>query len=147
VHAEFEDVGARVDALETEARIAESHVFEGDAPEALRVADAAIAHARALGGVTAQSAMLHRIRGYALLQLGQVAAARKALDESLEAARQRNEDYEIALSLRGLADLASLTDAEVPEEFVSESSAIFRRLGIVSAPEVPLSAIVAAATP
>lgn len=135
---ESNDVGARVDVLEVNARVAESLLYQGRGAEALRLADTALEQAQALGGVGAQSPLLHRIRGYALMQRGERAAAARAFEESLAAGERRRADYEMALTLRGLAACASASGLPVPPDWLDRSCAILRRLGVVTVPEVPL---------
>jgi tetratricopeptide (TPR) repeat protein len=141
---ESNDVGASVEALEAEARIAECHVLNGDGRWALIYADEALERAQALGGVAAQSPMLHRVKGYALMQLGEMEAAREALERSLEHGRARRAEYEVALTLDALVQLTDLERQPVPKELVAESQTILDRLGVVSVPEVPVPTLAVA---
>ena len=87
-------------------------------------------------------ALLNRVRGSALLQLGRLEEARVTLETAVAEARQRNASYELALALDSLATLASLTGEEA-EELESERDAILDRLGVVSIPEIPLPQVAA----
>ncbi|HEX2029437.1 MAG TPA: adenylate/guanylate cyclase domain-containing protein [Nitriliruptorales bacterium] len=137
--AESQDVGAEADVLETDARIAELHVLQGDAEAALSLTAAALERAQRLGGDAApQSPALHRLRGYALMQLGDLAAAREELEESLQAGRARAAEYEVALTLRALVDLRYRSEGLLLESLEAESRSILERLGVVHVPEVPL---------
>jgi tetratricopeptide (TPR) repeat protein len=119
--AGFEELAAAGFALETRARLAELDVLRGDrAAEALERAGAAIGK----GAAPAVEAMLQRVRGQALLQLGDEERARAALDESLLVARTADAEYEAALTLR----------APGRED---EAGAILERLGVVALPEIP----------
>ena len=141
--AESLDVGASAEALETEGRIAECYMLKGDGHWALTYAEEALERARTLGGLAAQSPMLHRIKGYAHMQLGELAAAREALTQSLEDGRARQANFEVALSLRALAELERLEDSVAPDDAIIESQGILARLGVVSVPSVPLPELVA----
>lgn len=134
----FKEMGDEGEVLETEARIAECHVFKGDWGEALGRSDAAFVLARELGGVPPQMPLLHRVRAYALMQAGQAADSREPLEKSLAAARARQADYEIALTLRALTEFARVTGGPTDTEAEQESTAILDRLGVVTVPEVPL---------
>lgn len=139
-HAAFTDVGARVDDVDTLAAVAETHLFEGHPERALEVVDEALALSRALGGISAQSPLLNRTRGYALMRTGALAEARTALEESLAAGRSRAMDYEVALTLRALVELAGHEvdpDAVEVEALAAESRGILDRLGVAHVPDVP----------
>lgn len=121
--------------LEAQARLAELAVFAGGQPEvALERAQATLEQAREAGSTAALTAMLERIRGYALLQAGDLPAALEALEASLVTGRPAKVDYEIALTLNALAEAgASNADA-----LADESGRILDRLSVVSVPRVPL---------
>ena len=87
--------------------------------------------------------MLHRIRGYALAQLGDVDAARAELERSLEVARARNARYEVALTLDAIARISERTgsgDAAAR----AEADELFRTLGVIQIAKVPLDSNLAA---
>jgi hypothetical protein len=87
--------------------------------------------------------MLHRIRGFALAQLGDVDDARTELDVSLEVARARNARYEVALALDGVARIsehAGQGDAAAR----AEADELFRTLGVIQIARVPLDSTLAA---
>jgi class 3 adenylate cyclase/tetratricopeptide (TPR) repeat protein len=132
------DVGAEGEVLETDARITEYLVLQGEAEEAIRLADSALAQARTFGGVAAQSPLLHRNRGYALMQLRSMVEARAALEESLRLARSRKASYEVALTLQALMNLDRLEGRPPRPEMEAESRSILDGLGVVSIPAVPL---------
>jgi class 3 adenylate cyclase/predicted ATPase len=136
--AGFEEIEARSFVLETNARLAEHAVLTDSGADALLQADETLAARKGAGGGAGLLAMLHRLRGYALMQTGDLDGAGAAVDESVEAARKAGESYELALSFEARARLASLRDTADPES-EQESAAIFERLGVVRRPEVPLS--------
>ena len=130
--AESTAVGAHTDVVETNARLAEALVVCGDAEEALALSSATLDRARSLGGVTALGPLVHRVRGAALARLGNFAAAKEALDRSLEAGRTRNADYEVALTQRTIAQLQSREGNRPDDRLLAESDAVFERLSVVS---------------
>ncbi|HEY5385165.1 MAG TPA: adenylate/guanylate cyclase domain-containing protein [Acidimicrobiales bacterium] len=105
---EMDDIGSRADALEASARMAECLLLSGDDNGALDLADRCLARAQDLGGVASQTPLIHRVRGKALARLGQSDAAIDAWQQSLQAARSRGAEYEVALTERAAAD-ASLS--------------------------------------
>ena len=124
--------GAQGDANETDAAVAECLVLEGRAEEALERIGPALARAESAGGF--ELPQLMRVKGFALLQLGDT-GAREALDGALAAARERGSEYEAALCLTGLlradgrgGDAAALAP---------ERDAILERLGVVALLAVP----------
>jgi class 3 adenylate cyclase/tetratricopeptide (TPR) repeat protein len=147
--ATFRDVGSQVDEIDTLAVAAECHLLDGRPQQTLDVIRDAIERNAALGGTSAQSPLLHRTEGEALRDLGAPTAARLAFDASLDAARTRAMDYEVALTLRSLRDLAvagapGAADADDgpdpsavaaggldPAMLGAESDAILARLGVV----------------
>jgi class 3 adenylate cyclase/tetratricopeptide (TPR) repeat protein len=140
-HAAFQGVGAEVDDIDTLAVSAESYLLQRRPEAALRILDDAIAQDAALGGVSAQSPLLHRLRGYALSGTGDAAQARLAFATSLEAAEARAMHYEVALTSRALADLAEAAPAvaaEVDAEALrARSQATLERLDVVWVPDIP----------
>ncbi len=128
------EVGAQVDALEAAARIAECHLAAGRPADALRVVDETMAQAQALGGVAAQTPMLERTRGLALVGLRRIDEARAALDMSLGSARSRHAAFEIALSM--LALVRVIEDPAERARAQDESAAILAQLGVWVIPEI-----------
>ncbi|HLK44613.1 MAG TPA: tetratricopeptide repeat protein, partial [Acidimicrobiales bacterium] len=105
------------------ALIAEAEALGGDAERAVALAD------QQLREGSSHVSLLRRVRGIALARLGEAARAEEDLREAVAAARERSEDYDIALALTALADL----DAASVEQ-VAERDAIFERLGVVAVP-------------
>ena len=96
-------LGGHAEVLEANTRKAECLLQMGDAPVALELAERSLAQGRALGGVPPQAAILHRIRGVALLRAGAVEGAVEALRRSADSACARGADHELALTLRVVA--------------------------------------------
>jgi tetratricopeptide (TPR) repeat protein len=128
---EFERSGDRGEVFSTDARIAECLALEGDAEPAFELATAALDRAASLEGVQMWVPILHRVRGWALMQLGRHEEAAAELNESLTAARANGADYEAAVTLVALARLPR----EPAAALVQGASEIFERLGVVSTAE------------
>jgi class 3 adenylate cyclase/tetratricopeptide (TPR) repeat protein len=136
--------GDEIDLLTTDTRIVECLVLEQKPDEALTLAAEALRRAEDAAGVSVLVANLHRLRGWAFMQAGDLHAAERALEESLRLARLgdenfgiRSADYEVALTLAALVRLRALR-GEPAAEAVAERDAIFGRLGVVAVAEPPL---------
>ncbi len=141
-HREYVAAGLDSDAQETDTHRAESLVLEGRAAEALALADAALRAAASDGETERDLARLERVRGYALLQLGDRQAAFDALTVSLEAGRAREADFEVAMTLLALARVARATDdAERAVALEDEGTAMLEPLGVWRVPDyaIPMS--------
>jgi tetratricopeptide (TPR) repeat protein len=132
-----EEISAGGLVVEIEARLAERAVLARETDDALAGAEQALAAIEQSGGGSLHHAFVHRIRGYALMQKGDLDAAAEALGESLELARGADETYELALTLEALARLRELRGEDASAE-ARESKALLARLGVVSTPDVPL---------
>ncbi|HJP66360.1 MAG TPA: tetratricopeptide repeat protein, partial [Actinomycetota bacterium] len=133
-------MGSALDTLEAEARLAECALFESEPISALRLADEALEQAAAVDGAAVLLPLLHRVRGFAWLQLAQTNNAKTSFETSLTEARAREADYEVALTLRALAEVADRTGDENAQALRIESNSILERLGVVFVPEFPLPA-------
>ena len=78
--------------------------------------------------------LLERVRGYALLQQGNLAGARQALQASLAAGRTRRDLFEVTLTLLALIQLAGAEGVEPPPEIVSESRSLIASLKLRDRP-------------
>jgi class 3 adenylate cyclase/tetratricopeptide (TPR) repeat protein len=134
--AEFMDVGDRTGVVEMNARVAECLVLRGQPEQALATADDALAMEEALGSVSLLVPLMNRVRGYALMQLGNLGESRQALEQSLDIARRRRAEYEVALTLRAMVELAAL-EGQPSWDTASESQAILSRLDVAWVPTVP----------
>ena len=95
----FTDVGAEEDVVDVLARRAECDLLIGDSDGALALVDEAWARTLASDAGRSSVPLLLRSRGYALAQMGRLDEARAAIDQSLEAARSRRQDLDVALTL------------------------------------------------
>jgi len=80
--AKFEAMVSEHDLIDTDGFIAESLVLQGRSSEALELAGSCLERTAAYGGDTHDPA-LHRIRGYAWAQLGDVESAQSEFERSL----------------------------------------------------------------
>src|SRR5205085_8064286 len=71
-----EHVGAQADVAEIDAKVAECYVLRGDASSALELADRTLLQE----GTAVWQPLLHRVRGYALMQLCNLSDADAALN-------------------------------------------------------------------
>jgi ATP/maltotriose-dependent transcriptional regulator MalT len=124
--------------LEAKTRLAELAVLVGDSSEALHQADETLQAIAETGGGSVLHALLYRLRGYALIQAGNLDDAHEALGRSLEIAREAEETYELALTLQASAQLAELR-SEDGSAAAKESVTLLARLGVVSTPSIPVS--------
>jgi tetratricopeptide (TPR) repeat protein len=121
----------------SDAWIAECLMLQGEPDAALALWTEALETARSLEGAFDVMALLQRVRGCALLQLGRLEEAQAALVSAVDEARNKNARYELALALDALAALARATGAE-SGELEQERDAILERLGAVRIPQIPL---------
>lgn len=127
--ASFEAIEARYYVAEARARLAECRVLEGRHAEAIELATAVLADESAVGAVRI---LAERVLGYALHQARRPEEAGPHFEESLRLAREAASEYEVALTLRAIAD----TGAERAP--AAEAEATFARLGVAAVPRVPL---------
>ncbi len=129
---EFENLGVPGDIVRIDAWQAEALSLSGDAGSALALADATLRTAKQESGISPEIPMLERVRAEALWSLGDVEAAGAALTASVEAARSRAAEYELALAIDVLVRMPDLRayfdDADA---LIAERDAVFERLGVV----------------
>ena len=128
--AVLEEIGAENEILQADAFAAECDIFGGRWQDALRVTESALARAETTEGGGSHAPLLHRVRGYAQAQRGNLEAARTELEESLRSARARNAAYEVALTLEALEHLAEREGAAHDVTLARERRLIFARLGV-----------------
>jgi tetratricopeptide (TPR) repeat protein len=123
--AQFEELGAGAYVAETRARLAECLVLEGHHREAVAILTPLCEPG------SPQLSIVERLTGYAVVQSrAGFDEAKPHFERSLEAARAANAEYELALTLRAIAETSGGDDGQGAE--------ILARLGIVSTPSVPL---------
>jgi class 3 adenylate cyclase/tetratricopeptide (TPR) repeat protein len=125
--AELEAIESASLALEAKTLAVECFVLEGRHEQALQGAIALLDAA----GQTVTRAQLERHLGYALLQARRSEEAREHFLESLRVAQEVEAEYELALTMRALADTGA-------PEYAPRAQKIFDRLGVVSHPLIPV---------
>jgi tetratricopeptide (TPR) repeat protein len=134
-----ERLGSVAETLEADARLAECALFESEPVAALRLTDEGLEQLAAVDGAAVLGPLIHRVRGYAWFQLGLRDQAGAAFEASLAEGRARRSDFEVALTLRALGELAGWTgDEAAAHANLDESQAILTRLGVVYVPAFPL---------
>ena len=135
--ADFTDIRAGSFVLETKARLAEHAVLAREPERALPLADEILQATEETGSGATLSALLHRLRAYALAQQGDLDGMEDALRHSLATARAADETYEAALTLEAMARLAELRGADGTAR-AKEGQTLLARLGVVATPAIPL---------
>jgi class 3 adenylate cyclase/tetratricopeptide (TPR) repeat protein len=138
--AGFREIKAESFVLETEGRLAECRLLEGDHHAALEQAERTLERTKGVGGTSVLQALLLRVRGYALAQAGELSRAYQALEESLAAGRAAGAPYEVALTLEGMGTVGERIGRRDAEAHAAEVRDIFARLGVTTTPKVPLAA-------
>ncbi|MDX6442557.1 MAG: hypothetical protein QOE43_2286, partial [Gaiellaceae bacterium] len=128
----FAEIGAAAFELEAWTREAECLVLAGRYQEAITICVDALA--RATAGDEAARVSLERSLGYALVQARRKDEAKTHLEESAELARTLNLDYELALTLKALADTGIADDPGI----AIQAGQALERLGVVAVSEPPL---------
>jgi class 3 adenylate cyclase/tetratricopeptide (TPR) repeat protein len=129
--ADSEEYGANEFALDARARLAECLVFEGRHREAFAGATDVLERAGEGDATRPLRAMAERLLGLAEAQDRAKDRALPHLRRSVELARAAGADFELAMTLRALAELGH-TEGE------AEAHEILERLGVVRLPRVPL---------
>ena len=122
---EYREIGETDHVTEVDGMLAECLVLEGRSEEAAELARRLLDE----GPGGPQVPMLHRVLGLAALSSGDTEAARVALEQSLDTARERGAEHEIALTLDVMAECLG---PDVPgfKDACYERDALFAQLGI-----------------
>jgi tetratricopeptide (TPR) repeat protein len=136
----YVQVGAKEQVPAVDARIAECRVAMGNADAALELARGMLSRASESNGVAKVVSLLERVQAHALILQGDLRAARDALEASLAAARDRKEQFEVALTLLSLIELDRREGVEPPLEMVEESRSLLATLKVRAVPAVPMPA-------
>ena len=129
----FREIHAASFEQEVHARIAEAAVLAGDPERALREAQLAELTSEA-DQPAAFRALVHRVRGYAYCQLHRRDDAEQEFEQSIEAAREGDALYELALSLRAQESFCGAAAED------GEAQRLFDALQVSAVPEVPVEA-------
>jgi tetratricopeptide (TPR) repeat protein len=134
----FARIGADAFLVELDSREAERLMLAGESAAALAVATDAAKKAEALGGMPVVLAMLDRIAGVALVQLGRTDEGIERLKASRQRATAAKADFELGLTLRTWARVETLTASPAAAALEAAASTILERLGVQQLPEAPL---------
>jgi hypothetical protein len=126
----FSALGELTEVVVVDALTAEALALSGDHEAALALADTTLARAQSLGGISAMTPLLHRVRGAALQELGRGAEAERAVRDALDAARSRLARHEIAFALVALIDGEMAEDGEEDHAWRAELGQLTEELGI-----------------
>ncbi len=127
----FASLGAERETAQADAWLAECSLLAGDWPYALAEADRLLV---APGG-DQDAALLHRIRGQALIGLDRLEEARPALDDAVRLAEDEGADLERSLSLDAIA--RGWPGDPVAAEGAATAVKLRERLGAVPTAEPP----------
>jgi class 3 adenylate cyclase/tetratricopeptide (TPR) repeat protein len=140
----FLEEGDEVEALAADVWLVESLVHAGEGEAALELAADALERTATTPGVDIFAAMLHRLRGWAYMQLRDLESAGDAFEESLQLARlegenvgMRSADYEIALTLDALGQLGELV-GDPAVDLEHERDALMAKLAVLNVKRPPL---------
>ena len=130
-------VGAEHEVQDIDARVAECLLLKGDTTGALALADEILARAESAEAIDRLKPQLNRVRGYAMLLTDDTWGARDALEASAAIARERNDRFELALTINALTAVDRLEGVEPPLELVEEARAILAAFKVRALPPVP----------
>ncbi len=126
----FSELGELTEVVVVDSLRAEALSLAGDPEAALALADATLARAHTLGGVSAMTPLLHRVRGAALRELGRPDEGERAVRDALDAARSRIARHEIAFAVAALIDEGMADDDLEEAQWRSELAQLVEELGI-----------------
>jgi tetratricopeptide (TPR) repeat protein len=143
--ARFEDatasylhVGAEQDIPPIKAWIAECRMRKGEPDAALEIVEDLLGRADTSSGVARMVPFLKRVQGHALMLQDDLWGARDALDASLAAAREHQDQFEATLTSLSLIELDRLEGVEPPLELVDDSRSLLASRKVRAVPPVPL---------
>ena len=130
------EIGSAASTTETEAKLAEAMLLEGNHAGALAVLGPAVERGRQLAVVPWLRALLQRLLGSALVQAGDREAGVAVLYEAVSLSRASGSQFELAMGLDALARL----DAGTPEAASARHDAdeVLNRLGVIGIARIPL---------
>jgi len=137
--AVFADLGEPHEVTDTEIALAEAHLMAGRPGAALEAVAAAVETARAVGAATLLPSA-YRISAAALVELGDLPAARQSLDEGLRLGSSPDLAHERGFLLVVAARAAELAGSASAASLAAEARDALTSLGVVRAPLPWLSA-------
>jgi class 3 adenylate cyclase/tetratricopeptide (TPR) repeat protein len=144
--AGFAELGIADEQFHTDLSRADSLILRGDADGALALLDEMLDTPDPTSELADFFAKLRRLRGEALMQHGELSAARADLTLAEELARGDGLDFEVALTLTALQKLEELEGTSEPPDRLRERDEILEHLGVVRIPELEAMKTEAGAT-
>ena len=135
--AHLDHVGATHEIVDVDARLAECRVLNGEPDTALAEADEILARNGVDEAIAKLVPQLQRVRAHALILQGDPGAARDALRAAVDAARARNDPFEIAVSQNSRVVLDRLERVEPPAGAIDEIDAILAQYKVRALPPIP----------
>ena len=132
------EIGSAASTTETEAKLAEAMLLEGNHAGALAVLGPAVERGRQLAVVPWLRALLQRLLGSALVQAGDREAGIAVLHEAVSLSRASGSQFELAMGLDALARLHPGTPEAASGRH--EADEVFHRLGVIGIARIPLPA-------
>ncbi len=124
------EMGEVDEILTIDALVADCHLRAGKFDEAL--AGATATTERMVRDTASAAPLAHRVRGEALIGLGQFTDGAAELRTALVAARHRRADYEVVATLQALLRCRVATDENERRTWIDEAQELSASLGIVS---------------
>lgn len=124
----FETVGSRLGVLEVRGRRAADLLRHRETATAIEMIDNDLAETKDMPGSINLRTSLHRLRGYAAMQMGEFDVARTHLDRSLELAGEAGARFEQGLTSKALSIWARESGND--DEWAEDAAAIFEELGV-----------------
>ena len=136
---QWRTIGSAALEIETETKLAEAMLFDGDHAAALELLHPALERERHVAVVPWLRALLRRLVGSALGQAGDREAGLDAVREAIRIARDSHSQFELAMGLETLARLDRTGAASASAQ--QEADELLARLGVISIAVVPLPAL------
>jgi class 3 adenylate cyclase/tetratricopeptide (TPR) repeat protein len=127
--AQLTEIGDLGFLLENGARVAELHLFAGRFDRAIASARDVLSRLESVGGTPPQVPLVRRVLGYAFAAQGRIDEARAELSASVEAARETDASFELALTLRAMAEILDEDDLLSPGDS-EDADRLLRSLGV-----------------
>ena len=123
-------LGEAHEVLTIDALTAECHLLADQPEQALELATKTLSETRQMDGVDNAVPLLERVRGAALVSLGDRERGSQALRASLAAAEQRDAGHEVAASLGALLSTGAQVDDAERAAWALERDCLMTALGI-----------------
>ena len=131
-------IGAEALLVETEARVMERLVLEGDHEAALAMVEDLRRRAEHVPVVSVID-LVDRLHGYARCRAGDPEAGRALVEASIAASRRRDATYDVALGLEALVRIEQVEGRPGVAARQQTLAELFAGLGVVATPPVPLA--------